>query len=64
MVHREDLQETRQLPVQLLLVTAAKACDGAMVLRGHADGDHCRWCEHSALARALPFLTTGHKLVV
>lgn len=24
----------------LLLVTAAKACDGAMVLRGHPGGDH------------------------
>lgn len=49
-MHREGLQETQQLLVQLLLVTAAKACDGAMVLRGHSDGDHWRCCEHSALA--------------
>lgn len=39
-MHRGSLQETGQLLVQLLLVTAAEVCDGAVALRGHPDGDH------------------------
>lgn len=37
-MHRGSLQETQQLSVQLLLVTAAEVCDGAVVLRGGPEG--------------------------